>query len=537
MTAEATRAFAHDVTEEAPLPEHVLEQIIERSNGNPQLLLDLVHAARSGDDELPDSVEAAATVRIDSLTPHDRQLVRRVSVFGLAFHPRFLPDVLDEDASTPDEATWERLSEFFEAEGGGYLRFRRAVVRDAAYEGLPFRTRQRLHLAVGIRWERELPPSPEENAGLLSLHFSLGGEHERTWRYARIAAERAAGIFANVEAARLYERALASARRIDVSDADRLATVEALGESLWRARLYRESLKANDEARVLAKGDPIRSARLLIRRAQIEEKMGRFPHALRWLSKGRRLVEGRDDDEAIRASAELDARYASSLQAQGRNRETIAMAARAIEAGERVGASEALGDAENMLAAALAILGRPGAIERWRRALGYFEEAGDLPGQAMVLSNLGAGEYWEGRWTEALALYRRAREASERLGDPAVRAQNEMNIAEVLVDQGSPVEAEELLRRTSRVWRALGDDYLLGWCLTQLGRIAGVMARTDDAIETFEQARGVTDPRARPDRSWRWISGRPRSVSWPATPAGCWTDARRSPARWPPTMA
>jgi tetratricopeptide (TPR) repeat protein len=109
----------------------------------------------------------------------------------------------------------------------------------------------------------------------------------------------------------------------------------------------------------------------------------------------------------------------------------------------------------------------------------------------MVLSNLGAGEYWEGRWTEALDLYRRAREASERLGDPAVRAQNEMNIAEVLVDQGTPTEAEELLRRTSRVWRALGDDYLLGFCLTQLGRVAGLTARTQDAVETFERAREV----------------------------------------------
>ena len=461
-----------------------------------------MHAARSGDGELPDSVEAAATVRIDALTPHDRQLVRRVSVFGLAFHPRFLRDVLDEHAPTPDDSTWERLAEFFEAEGGGYLRFRRAVIRDAAYEGLPFRTRQRLHLAVGQRWERELPPSPEENAGLLSLHFSLGGDHERTWRYARIAADRAAAIFANVEAARLYERALVAGRRIDVSDEERLATVESLGDSLWRARLYRESLKANDEARVLAKGDPIRSARLLIRRAQIEEKMGRFPQALRWLSKGRRLVEGPLDVEARRISAQLDARYASALQAQGRNRETIAMATRAIEAGEPVGAAEALGDAENMLAAALAILGRPGAIGHWRLALQHFEEASDLPGQAMVLSNLGAGEYWEGRWTEALDLYRRARDASERLGDPAVRAQNEMNIAEVLVDQGSPVEAEELLRSTSRVWRALGDDYLLGWCLTQLGRIAGVMARTEDAIATFEQAREISPGhgRARTDR-------------------------------------
>ena len=66
------------VTDEDPLPGHVIDQLVERSQGNPQLALDLAHTARSASATLPDSVEAAATVRIDALTPHDRQLVRRV---------------------------------------------------------------------------------------------------------------------------------------------------------------------------------------------------------------------------------------------------------------------------------------------------------------------------------------------------------------------------------------------------------------------------------------------------------------------------
>ncbi len=488
IAEDASTALAEVVTDDAPLPGHVLATAVERAAGNPQLLLDLIHAVRTGDGSLPDSVESAATVRIDSLTPHDKQLVRRASVFGLAFHPRFLGDVLDEGTQQPDDATWERLAEFFEQEAGGYLRFRRAVIRDAAYAGLPFRTRQRLHMAVGLHFEREVS-DPEENAGLLSLHFSLGAEYERAWRYSRIAASRAAVIYANVEAALLFERALDAGRRIGVSGQERLEIVEAHGEALWRARLYAEALRANAEARALAKDDALRSARLVIRRSEVEEKFGRFPQVLRWLSNGRRLVEGRTDREALAIAAEIDARYSSALQAQGRNREALAVALRAIEAGRLAGSTSALGDAENMLAAALAILGKPGAIEHWGNALRHFEESGDLPGQAMVLSNLGAGEYWEGRWSEALELYRRAQEASERLGDPVVSAQSKMNIAEVLVDQGSLQEAESLLRETSRVWRATGDDYLLGFCLTQLGRIAAMTGRTGDAVEQFEQAR------------------------------------------------
>lgn len=488
MDPEVIAALADTVTDEAPLLRHVLAQIVERSNGNPQLLLDLIRAAGTGDGSLPDSVEAAATVRIDSLAPRDRQLVRRLSVFGLAFHPRSLEDVLDESSPTPDQATWERLAEFFAPDGGGSLRFRRAVIRDAAYEGLPFRTRQRLHLAVGLHFERE-SEEPDENAGLLSLHFSLGAEHAKAWRYARVAGDRARDIFANVEAARLYGRALEAAKKIGATSGEMLEVTESLGEVLWRARLYREALRANSDARSLARNDPVRLARLMMKRSLIEESIGRLPQALRWLTKGRKLLEGLTAKEALGVIAELDARYSAGLQAQGRNGEAVVMATRAIEEGQVAGSASALGYAENILGAALAILGKPGAIDHWRMALGYFEELGDLPGQAMALSNLGVGEYFQGRWSEAAELYRRAEEASERLGDPVVSANSKMNIAEILVDQGSLQEAETLLQAASRVWRATGDDYLLGFCLTQLARVNAMRGRTLEAIENLAQAR------------------------------------------------
>lgn len=486
----AAIALAEAATEESPIPDHVLQEAVRRAAGNPQLILDLLRAAVTGGGELPDSVEAAATVRIDALPPKDRLLVRRVSVFGLAFHPRFLGEVLEDETPMPDDATWLRLEEFFEDEAGGYLRFRRAVVRDAAYAGLPFRTRRRLHGAVGHRMERETS-EPDELAELLSMHFSLAREYERAWRYALVAARRAQSIFANVEAATFYARAIEAGRKVGASDEELLDIVEGHGEVLWRARIYQDALRANAEGRWLARNDPIRLARLMMKRSVIEEKMGRLPQALRWLSKGRGQLSGLGSKEALKVAAELDARYASGLQAQGKNRQALVMATRAIEEGAAAGSAAALGDAENMLAAALAILGKQGAIEHWQMALRHFEESKDLPGQAMVLSNLGVGEYFEGRWSEAVALYQRAQEASERLGDPAVSAQNKMNIAEVLVDQGYLQEAEQLLKETSRVWRATGDDYLLGFCLIQLGRIAGMTGRTDEAIQCFEQARQI----------------------------------------------
>ena len=64
------RALANAATEQRPLPPQIVDRIAERSGGNPQFLLDLVDAAAGLDGaELPESVEAAATVRIDRLGP------------------------------------------------------------------------------------------------------------------------------------------------------------------------------------------------------------------------------------------------------------------------------------------------------------------------------------------------------------------------------------------------------------------------------------------------------------------------------------
>ena len=60
--------------------------------GNPQFLRDLLAAAAAGDDALTETLEAAATARIDRLDPRDRTLVRHAAVLGMSFHPRTLDD-------------------------------------------------------------------------------------------------------------------------------------------------------------------------------------------------------------------------------------------------------------------------------------------------------------------------------------------------------------------------------------------------------------------------------------------------------------
>ena len=179
--------------EQHPLPPHVLETVAKRSGGNPQFLRDLLRAAMDsgGAGGLPDSAEAAAMARIDALDPEDRALVRRAAVFGLTFHPRMLSWLYESLGETaPGPGAWASVQELFDEEPDGYVRFRRPLLRDAAYEGLPYRLRRKLHSAVAVHLEEEMD-DPQEAASILSLHHLEAGQYPLAWRYAAVAGKRA----------------------------------------------------------------------------------------------------------------------------------------------------------------------------------------------------------------------------------------------------------------------------------------------------------------------------------------------------------
>src|SRR5205814_2120654 len=195
--ADALR-LAQLATQQTPVPAHVLEVVATRSGGNPQFLRDLLQRVvdSGGVAALPDSAEAATLAHIDSLAPEDRTVVRHAAVFGLTFHPRMLAWFAGEEGfSAPTAAAWTRIADLFDEEPDGYLRFRRSLLRDAAYGGLPYKLRRRLHAIVAAHLEEEVD-HPEDIAGILSLHYFEAGEYQPARRYASAAGKRAEGAYA-----------------------------------------------------------------------------------------------------------------------------------------------------------------------------------------------------------------------------------------------------------------------------------------------------------------------------------------------------
>jgi class 3 adenylate cyclase/tetratricopeptide (TPR) repeat protein len=491
LPPDAVAALLTTATEDAPLPPHELAALADRSGGNPLFLTELVRASQQsgGVEGLPGSIEGVVTAQMDHLSPQDRTVLRYASVLGVSFTAELLRAMLEGDVALPSRATWQRLADFIERDGPTGFRFRHALIRDAAYDGLSFGRRRSLHGRVGDVLEVLPGENPEERAELLSLHFFAAQRFSEAWRYSLVAGDRARTIYANVEAAAFYERALEAGRRLRDVPSDEVARVTAsLGDVKDLLGLNQEAVAAFRAARRICRDDPAAVAELWLKESWIAEREGRYPYALRLVRFGERAVEGADGGRAARLRAQLQVWHAVVRYGQGRFADAIECSWRAIRSAEVAHDQDALAHAYYILDMASV----EGGVETTARysplALEIYEELGDLAGQAVVSNNLGGFAYFEGRWDDALDLYRRGREARERTGDPVNAADGTNNIGEILSDQGRIDEAEPMFKEALRIWRAAGYRRRVALATSFLGRAAYRSGRFDEAESLLEQA-------------------------------------------------
>jgi class 3 adenylate cyclase/tetratricopeptide (TPR) repeat protein len=492
LAAQDALRMAQLATQQNPLPAHVLQVVATRSGGNPQFLRDLLRTAieSGGTADLPDSAEAAAMAQIDALAPEDRALVRRAAVFGLTFHPRMLEWFADEgEGPSPQPDTWSRLRELFDEEPDGYLRFRRSLLRDAAYEGLPYKLRRKLHGAVARHIEAEMD-YPEESAAILSLHYVAAGEYEPTWRYARIAAERAEGAYAHVEAAKMYSRALEAARQLSELKPSAIAGVhESLGDVWYRASEYGKAADAYNAAKTMAGDETLRGASLMLKLSFVEAKLGNQQKALDFAMQAREILQQLPGPDAAKRFAEAGAWCANVLHLEGRNKEALEWAQRAAKEAEAADDVDSLGEAYFAMGCAYGELRMDGAEALMERSLEAFGKVRNLTRQVGVVLTLGVLFQWEGRWDEALTCYERARELSTKVGNVAAGAAARLNLAEILCDRGEWAEAETLLLETLPLWKSSQFRFFLAACLSVLGRVSLRLGRLDEAMNRLEDAK------------------------------------------------
>jgi tetratricopeptide (TPR) repeat protein len=487
---DAVRELVNLATEATPLRPHELDSIVAKAAGSPLFIEELSRAvlAVNSHEIVPDSINAAIAAQVDALTPPARRVLAYAAVLGRSFRRRVLFELMHADGFDLDEATRAELDQFFDRDGAARVRFHNGLVRDVVYEGMAYRTRARLHGIAAETLER-ISEDGDVDSDMLAHHFWQAGDALRAWSYSLRAADRAEQMYANAEAAAQLERALDAARRLPaVTRDEQFACWQRLGVLRDRSGLLGGALDAYSRAATLLPGDPVLRASLLLRRARAHERAGSFTVALRTASRARHLLDGLRSDGAGAVRADALAFAALLRQRQEHVDEALRQADAAMQEGRSAGAVAAQARASNVISWAATMLGRPDAGEWARRSLALYGAAGDLDGQANLANNLGIQAYFEGRWSDSLELYGRARDAYARVGNVTDAACADANIGEVLLNQGRLDEAALLLRQASRVLRASGHHWA-GFAEMHLGRFFARAGDLDQAIAVLEDVR------------------------------------------------
>jgi len=475
-------------------------RVAEVAQGNPlyveQLVAMLTEEARAAAElvALPPTIQALLAARLDRLDPFERQVLERAAVVG----KEFWPSAVSALGGSLDEALGPTLLGLVRRDlvepaastipGEDGFRFRHALIRDAAYAGIPKRTRADLH---------------ERFAGWLDLHNSrdelLGYHLEQVYRYrdelaslddaTRTLGGRAGELLTSAgqhalarddvpAAVNLLERGVALLPR---TSASRDYVLLELAIALMRSGAFAAAEGALEEALALARanGDRRLELRTLLEREffRIFTNAGTSAEQMTRVAKAAiPELESLGDDAGLARAWHLLSEPPVIACRWGDRAATLE---RALEHAQRAeDAREAAFVAASLMQAIQ--LGPTPVDAAIARAEAFLREMqGDRMLTASIVSSLAVLLAMRGEFSQARAEWARARRLLDELGMTHRRAVRAIDASTIELLAGDAEAAERELRTGYRMLEEIGEMHVrptiaayLAVALAQEGRLA-----------------------------------------------------------------
>lgn len=212
----------------AELPETTRQLILDRSEGNPFYLEEIVRSLieqgalrREGDHwrataqieavTIPDSLQALLLARIDRLEEEARRTLQLASVIGKSFLYRLLQSIAECERELESQlAHLQQVDLVREKTRRPELEymFKHSLTQQAAYDSLLLEQRRDFHRRVGLALEQLFAERREEFYGLLAHHFDRAGDATKAAEYMLKAGDKLRHEDAQEEAIGYYRRAV-----------------------------------------------------------------------------------------------------------------------------------------------------------------------------------------------------------------------------------------------------------------------------------------------------------------------------------------
>jgi class 3 adenylate cyclase/tetratricopeptide (TPR) repeat protein len=179
------------------MSEHLLRSCVERADGNPLFLHQLVlNAVEEETSQLPGSIQALIQARMDRLSPRDKSALQAAAVWGSRVPMVALRHLLGD----PSFEGTALVDHFLLRPNGDDFEFSHALIRDGAYGSLLHSRRRELHIAAA-QWVEAA------DIALAAEHYERA-QDERAAQAYLLASDALSDVFKYAEALALVERGL-----------------------------------------------------------------------------------------------------------------------------------------------------------------------------------------------------------------------------------------------------------------------------------------------------------------------------------------
>ncbi|MBI4722033.1 MAG: tetratricopeptide repeat protein [Candidatus Stahlbacteria bacterium] len=411
------------------------------------------------------------------------EILRIGSIFGEKFQLSVIKQILNYS----DEKLLTALRELLQRQlltrhTNGYC-FVSSQLREIVYNGIEEENRRSLHQTIGDILEEKFAHNIEPIIEELAYHFARGLNREKAFDFLIRAAKKSKSLYANKEAIRYFEQAVALIK----PEEKRYSTLlKELGDTY---RLVAEHDKAIDKYReVLSLSTPISSekASLYCDIGISYRNKGEYDYALKSYNQGISIAQ-EDMDQRVRARLYQEMSWVYLAKADYDKALTIAFKGLRI-----VMKCKDLPGMEKIYHNLGTICLRKG---KWDKAIQYFskslelkEKIDNLPGKAASYNNFGVVYSMRGNFAEALEYYKKGFEICKKIRDPIGIARGYKNLGIICYQQGNLTEAEDYYKKSLEIEERIGDNIGLSASYNNIGLIYIQQRRWEEAVNYFNHS-------------------------------------------------
>jgi class 3 adenylate cyclase len=510
---------------ELDVPPDTLDAILERADGNPLFIAEIIRAVRDGTAldvfQVPTSLTGMLTARLDRLPEDSKHAAQVASVLGTEVDRDLLAAVDPEAAGAPLTDLLRRGVLVESTDRPGDLAFAHTLVQEAAYSTILRRTRRSVHERVAEHLKTHDPGAVAQ----IARHFVAAEDLSNALPFLVEAGQKALRSMSLAEATRLFTQVVEQAP----DDADP-SLVERAHDGLGEAYSLIPDLGHAEASyqRLLSFGEaqsrPATRVTALNRLAMTSASLaGDLDGARDYLEQARRLAEACGDHVGL-AEYHMNSCFVESMS--GSNAAAVEHDEAAVQIGERNGSAPIR--LRGMLQRAsnyVALLDREHAASAVEAALEATEQAGmeesradveafgsgmlrladgdihgyleiALPAQgtldrfgsfggSLSRRHIGYGLYLLGDLEGALASFGESRRTARRMRQPFIAGAAASGMALVYATAGLSTPIPELRREVAESLSGILGGFMSSTCRADLGFVDLLTGVPDGASAQF----------------------------------------------------